>query len=124
MKSTLRNKPILLVAERKDKKPKRKPRKRLRMTKRILAKPTNNAYSSYERLRTLWKEYIANLLDEYMTLKAGGQQNVDLKCVQDVLLKADYHGADITVADTPCRTMKGISGTVLQVSVVLLTVEK
>lgn len=114
-KTMLRNKPIMLVAEKKAKKSKQKPRKRQRMTKRILAKPTNSTYSSYERLRTLWKEYISNLLDEYMALKAGGQHNMDLKCVQDILLKADYHGADITVADTPCRTMKGISGTVLQV---------
>lgn len=115
-KSLLRNKPILLTAEKKatKSKPKRS-RKKLRVKKRILAKPANSNYASYERLRILWKDYIATLLEDYTTAKTGESKGtLDLRSVQDVLLKADYHGADITVADSPCGSLKGACGTVLQ----------
>lgn len=117
-KSALRNKPILLTAEKKAKKPKpKKSRQKSRVKKRILAKPTNSNYASYERLRVLWKDYISTLLEDYKTTKSGDSNGaLDLKSVQDVLLKADYHGADITVADSPCKSLKGVYGTVLQVS--------
>lgn len=117
-KRALRNKPILLTAEKKATKSSKlkKSQQKSRVKKRILAKPANSNYASYEQLRILWKDYILTLLDDYKKGKSEESNgDLDLKNVQDVLLKADYHGANITVADSPCQSMNGVHGTVLQV---------
>ncbi|XP_039255666.1 ribonuclease P protein subunit p29-like [Styela clava] len=116
LKSSLRNKPIMLVGEQKRaKKRKREKQNKRRIKNRILAKPTNSNYQDYEKLRILWMEYITDLLSDYQTLKPGETKpSLDNKNAQEVLLKADYHGADLSVTGSPCKSHLGLSGTVLQ----------
>lgn len=128
-KTGLRNKPIMMVTEKKPRKTKAEIKSKARsnkknamnikkfVCKRIITKPTNTNYSNYLRLYNLWKQYIDDLLSGYMTLKKGESElSLDIKNAQEVLLKADYHGARITVADSPCSSLRGQSGIVLQVS--------
>lgn len=115
LKTSLRNKPIMLVGEQKKNKKKNKKRSQKRVKNRIIARPTNTNYSDYEKLRILWKEYITDLLSDYQTLKSGESvPSLDNKNAQEVLLKADYHGANLTIADSPCKSLHGVHGTVLQ----------
>ena len=68
---------------------------------------TNTDYCSYEALRKLWKEYMTELLT-----KEGNKQH-DIEFVQNMLLKADFHGADFEVVESKCPSHKGIKGTVV-----------
>lgn len=114
-KKSLRNKPVMMVAEKKEKVAKKTGKKKKRITGRILAKPTNSNYQDYEVLRKLWREYMTDLLADYQAIKPGESvPSLDIKNAQEAMLKADYHGADLTVTHSRCSSHRGISGTVLQ----------
>jgi len=60
-------------------------------------------YKDYEPLHELWKDYISELL--------GSQ--CDTKSVQDVLLKADLHGAMILVVHCKCVSINNLCGIIV-----------
>lgn len=69
---------------------------------------TNTSYSSYQGLRNLWNEYMKELLESE---KSKPQH--DIQFIQDMLLKADFHGAVFEVVESKCPSHKGIKGTVV-----------
>jgi len=67
-----------------------------------------HSYKDYECLRKMWKNYIV----EYLSLDKT--KNSDkLRVEQDLMLKADLHGAEISVASSTCDSMVGQHGTVI-----------
>ncbi|CAG9327651.1 POP4 [Blepharisma stoltei] len=60
-------------------------------------------YDLYIRLHEMWKEYLADLLDN----------NFNPKNIQTRLLKADMHGAKISVWKASCKSYEGQKGIIL-----------
>lgn len=60
-------------------------------------------YELYTRLNEMWKEYIDDLLDH----------NYNPKNISNKLLKADMHGAKISVWKASCKSYEGQKGIVL-----------
>ena len=66
------------------------------------------SYKDYDCLRKMWKSYIV----EFLSLDKS--KNTDkLRVEQDLMLKADLHGAEISVASSACDSMVGQHGTVI-----------
>jgi len=103
-------KPVMIKNEtpmrpKKEKQKKRtKASKKLRTTLSTAVKKCK--YTEFEPLRQLWREYISELL-------TIGSNSVDFKAAQEVLLKADFHGANIQVAKSMCESLESIEGTVI-----------
>nr|CAB3265044.1 ribonuclease P protein subunit p29-like [Phallusia mammillata] len=103
-------KPIMLKSESNSTFLKQKKKsKRKRLGKVIPSRPAtikNCKYKDFGSLRELWMGYIKELLPHNV-----GKN--DEKVIQDLLLKADYHGANIKVVQAKCKDQEGIFGTVL-----------
>eukprot|EP00026_Physarum_polycephalum_P017458 Phypoly_transcript_18691.p1 GENE.Phypoly_transcript_18691~~Phypoly_transcript_18691.p1 ORF type:complete len:204 (+),score=36.72 Phypoly_transcript_18691:87-698(+) len=61
-------------------------------------------YVNYVPLHQLWSQYISSIVD----------QNLPNEACQTKLLKADFHGAIITVEKSKCPTVIGMSGILIQ----------
>ncbi|XP_076820314.1 ribonuclease P protein subunit p29-like [Clavelina lepadiformis] len=110
----LHNKPILLQCENSGKQSKKKFKKSRAIKKILHIKSLGSAssnYLAYEPLRKLWKAYIDELL-----LPSDGQKELDPRNMQDTLLKADFHGANITVVKSKCKTFLNVCGTIIMES--------
>uniref|UniRef100_A0A8D0DV32 Ribonuclease P protein subunit p29 n=1 Tax=Salvator merianae TaxID=96440 RepID=A0A8D0DV32_SALMN len=70
-------------------------------------KPEHQRYEIFVPLHELWKQYIRDLCNG---LKANAQPQI----IQTKLLKADLHGALVTVTKSKCPSYVGVTGIILQ----------
>ncbi|XP_006008745.1 ribonuclease P protein subunit p29 [Latimeria chalumnae] len=70
-------------------------------------RPEHQRYEMFLPLHELWKQYIRNLCNG---LKPDSQPQM----IQSKLLKADFHGAVVTVAKSKCSSYVGVTGIILQ----------
>ncbi|KAM9069954.1 ribonuclease P protein subunit p29 [Sarcophilus harrisii] len=98
--------------------PLKKPKERKRKSKGFSAKqrrelrlfeirPEQQRYSLFLPLHNLWKQYIRDLCN-------GLKPDTQPQMIQAKLLKADLHGAIITVTKSKCPSYVGITGILLQ----------
>ncbi|XP_029434238.1 ribonuclease P protein subunit p29 [Rhinatrema bivittatum] len=113
IKERLNRKAVILQHSFKQKK-REKPRKRKGFSakkKRELRlfeiKPEQQRYNLFLPLHDLWKQYIRDLCNG---LRADAQPQM----IQNKLLKADLHGAFLTVKKSKCPSYVGLSGIVVQ----------
>ncbi|KAM4018738.1 ribonuclease P protein subunit p29 isoform 2-T2 [Anomaloglossus baeobatrachus] len=71
--------------------------------------PEQQKYHMYLPLHELWKQYIRDLCNG---LRPGTQTQM----IQSKILKADLHGAMVTVFKSKCPSYVGLSGIILQES--------
>lgn len=71
----------------------------------------NQRYELYIPLHELWRNYINEALQAYLK---NSREAVDFKSLYPKLLKADYHGAIITVSKSKCPGYVGLTGILLQ----------
>lgn len=115
MRTNLKVKPLMLNTQRKSRKKPSSKKPRMPKVKCIKPSVTCKNYDAYEKLRVLWKEYMSELLHSYFVASNKGTTlHLDTKQAQDVLLKADFHGAVLTVANSPCKNHIDVTGTVIQ----------
>ncbi|NWJ05068.1 RPP29 protein, partial [Crypturellus undulatus] len=91
----------------KRKKPKGFTAKERRELRLFEIEPEQRRYALYLPLHELWKQYIRDLC---YGLKPDAQPQM----VQGKLLKADLHGAIVTVTKSKCPSYVGITGIILQ----------
>jgi ribonuclease P protein subunit POP4 len=60
-------------------------------------------YAEFEKLNALWNGYISEILAH------AGPEPTTVVC-GPILLKADYHGAFLTIEDCRCKSRIGLSG--------------
>ncbi|KAJ7311901.1 hypothetical protein JRQ81_006219 [Phrynocephalus forsythii] len=70
-------------------------------------KPEQQRYELFVPLHELWKQYIRDLCN-------GLRPDAQPQMIQTKLLKADLHGALVTVTKSKCPSYVGITGIVLQ----------
>lgn len=70
-------------------------------------KPEQQRYSLFLPLHELWKQYIRDLCN-------GLKPDTQPQMIQAKLLKADLHGAIITVTKSKCPSYVGVTGILLQ----------
>ncbi|XP_056668223.1 ribonuclease P protein subunit p29 isoform X1 [Monodelphis domestica] len=98
--------------------PPKKPKERKRKSKGFSAKqrrelrlfeikPEEQRYNLFLPLHNLWKQYIRDLCN-------GLKPDTQPQMIQAKLLKADLHGAIITVTKSKCPSYVGITGILLQ----------
>ncbi|XP_056381667.1 ribonuclease P protein subunit p29 isoform X2 [Hyla sarda] len=83
-----------------------KERRELRLFK---INPDQQRYNMYLPLHELWKQYIRDLCH-------GLRPDMQPQMIQNKLLKADLHGAMITVFKSKCPSYVGLTGILLQES--------
>ncbi|KAL1007117.1 hypothetical protein UPYG_G00082250 [Umbra pygmaea] len=97
---------------------KKKERKKIKRTKGLNAKqrrelkvfqlkPENQKYELFLPLHELWKQYIRDLCN-------GLKPDSNPQNIQQKLLKADFHGAVLTVAKSKCPSYVGTTGILVQ----------
>lgn len=98
------------------KRPKKKEKKRKakglnakerRRLKIFQLKPEHQKYELFLPLHDLWKQYIVDLCNG---LKPGSNPHM----IQQKLLKADFHGAVLTVIRSKCPSYVGLTGILVQ----------
>ncbi|XP_066493594.1 ribonuclease P protein subunit p29 [Tiliqua scincoides] len=70
-------------------------------------KPEQQRYEIFLPLHELWKQYIRDLCN-------GLRPDAQPQMIQTKLLKADLHGALVTVSKSKCPSYVGITGIILQ----------
>ncbi|XP_044126195.1 ribonuclease P protein subunit p29 [Bufo gargarizans] len=105
-----------LVLEYDQKKKKRKRQKAKGFTakerrelKLFTINPDQQRYDMYLPLHELWKQYIRNLC-------YGLRPDAQPQMIQNKMLKADLHGAMVTVFKSKCPSYVGLAGIILQES--------
>lgn len=103
---------LLKHALKKEKKKKKRETKTLSAKERselkiFEIKPEQQRYELFLPLHELWKQYIRDLC-------CGLKPNAQPLMVQSKLLKADFHGALITVVKSRCPSYVGATGIILQ----------
>ncbi|XP_075693215.1 ribonuclease P protein subunit p29 isoform X2 [Rhinoderma darwinii] len=103
-----------LVLEFRDKKKKRKTHKAKGFTakerrelKLFEINPDHQRYHMYLPLHDLWKQYIRDLCH-------GLRPDAQPQMIQNKMLKADLHGAMVTVFKSKCPSYVGLTGIILQ----------
>lgn len=81
--------------------------KQRREMKLFEIKPEQQRYEIFLPLHELWKQYITDLCN-------GLRPDAQPQMIQTKLLKADLHGALVTVAKSKCPSYVGITGIILQ----------
>ncbi|XP_034039837.1 ribonuclease P protein subunit p29 [Thalassophryne amazonica] len=112
---SLRHKAIILgysrpkkeKASRKERKAQRLSARQKRAMKIFQIKPEHQRYDLFLPLHELWKSYITDLCGG---LKPSSSPHV----IQQKLLKADFHGAIITVVRSKCPSYVGATGILVQ----------
>ncbi|ETE58291.1 Ribonuclease P protein subunit p29, partial [Ophiophagus hannah] len=69
--------------------------------------PEQQRYEMFIPLHELWKQYIRELCN-------GLKPDAQTQMIQTKLLKADFHGALVTVTKSKCPSYVGITGIILQ----------
>ncbi|XP_043101523.1 ribonuclease P protein subunit p29 [Puntigrus tetrazona] len=105
-------KAVILEYKRKKKKGKKRKAKGLSAKERRQLKihqlrPEHQKYELFLPLHELWKQYIADLCNG---LKPGSNPQM----IQQKLLKADFHGAVLTVVRSKCPSYVGLTGILVQ----------
>ncbi|XP_034437473.1 ribonuclease P protein subunit p29 isoform X2 [Hippoglossus hippoglossus] len=77
-----------------------------RVMKIFQIKPQNQRYELFLPLHELWRQYIIDL--------CSGLKPTSPQLVQQKLLKADFHGAIITVVRSKCPSYVGTTGILVQ----------
>lgn len=108
----LARKAVVLEYKRPKKKVKKRKAKGLnakerRRLKIFQLKPEHQKYQLFLPLHDLWKSYIEDLCNG---LKPGSNPQV----IQQKLLKADFHGAILTVVRSKCPSYVGLTGILVQ----------
>uniref|UniRef100_UPI00398EB2FC ribonuclease P protein subunit p29 isoform X2 n=1 Tax=Pristiophorus japonicus TaxID=55135 RepID=UPI00398EB2FC len=70
-------------------------------------KPEQQRYKLFLPLHQLWKQYIRDLCN-------GLKPDTQTQMIQTKLLKADFHGAIVTVVKSKCPSYVGVTGIILQ----------
>ncbi|XP_059848924.1 ribonuclease P protein subunit p29 [Hypanus sabinus] len=70
-------------------------------------KPEQQRYELFLPLHELWKQYIRDLCN-------GLKPQTSTNMIQTKLMKADFHGAIVTVVKSKCPSFVGITGIILQ----------
>ncbi|XP_048402934.1 ribonuclease P protein subunit p29 [Stegostoma tigrinum] len=70
-------------------------------------KPEEQRYELFLPLHELWKQYIRDLCN-------GLKSDTQTQMIQTKLLKADFHGAIVTVVKSKCPSYVGATGIILQ----------
>ncbi|KAL7833330.1 hypothetical protein AOLI_G00282900 [Acnodon oligacanthus] len=70
-------------------------------------KPEHHKYELFLPLHELWKQYIVDLCN-------GLKPESNLQTIQQKLLKADFHGAVLTVVRSKCPSYVGTTGILVQ----------
>ncbi|XP_071973302.1 ribonuclease P protein subunit p29 isoform X2 [Engystomops pustulosus] len=83
--------------------------KERRELKLFTVNPDQQRYHMYLPLHELWKQYIRNLC-------LGNRASAQPQMIQMKLLKADLHGAIVTVFKSKCPSYVGLTGIILQES--------
>ncbi|XP_016352547.1 ribonuclease P protein subunit p29-like [Sinocyclocheilus anshuiensis] len=81
--------------------------KERRQLKIFQLKPAHQKYVLFLPLHELWKQYIVDLCNG---LKPGSNPQM----IQQKLLKADFHGAVLTVVRSKCPSYVGLTGILVQ----------
>ncbi|KAJ8343666.1 hypothetical protein SKAU_G00309950 [Synaphobranchus kaupii] len=106
-------KAVVLEFSRKKKEKRRKKRskglnaKQRREMKIFQLKPEHQRYELFLPLHELWKQYIRDLCN-------GLKPDSNPQMIQQKLLKADFHGAIITVSKSKCPSYVGTTGILVQ----------
>lgn len=109
----LKRKAVILEYAVKQKKRRKKKRrkglsaKQKRQLRLFEIKPEQQRYNLFLPLHDLWKQYIRDLCN-------GLRPDAQPQMIQTKLLKADLHGALVTVKKSKCPSYVGLSGIVLQ----------
>ncbi|KAM9547507.1 ribonuclease P protein subunit p29-like [Salvelinus alpinus] len=108
----LRKAVVLKYAKKKKEKKKKKKAKGLtakqrREMKVFQLKPEHQKYELFLPLHELWKQYIRDLCN-------GLKPESNPQTIQQRLLKADFHGAILTVARSKCPSYVGTTGILVQ----------
>ncbi|XP_038859911.1 ribonuclease P protein subunit p29-like [Salvelinus namaycush] len=108
----LRKAVVLKYAKKKKEKKKKKRAKGLtakqrREMKVFQLKPEHQKYELFLPLHELWKQYIRDLCN-------GLKPESNPQTIQQRLLKADFHGAILTVARSKCPSYVGTTGILVQ----------
>ncbi|KAJ8249429.1 hypothetical protein GJAV_G00234760 [Gymnothorax javanicus] len=103
---------VLEYPRKKKEKPKKKKciglnAKERRKLKIFELKPEHQKYELFLPLHELWKQYIRDLCN-------GLKPDSNPQVIQQKLLKADFHGAIITVARSKCPSYVGTTGILVQ----------
>ncbi|XP_026531695.1 ribonuclease P protein subunit p29 [Notechis scutatus] len=69
--------------------------------------PEQQRYEMFIPLHELWKQYIRELCN-------GLKPDAQTQMIQTKLLKADFHGALVTVTKSKCPSYVGVTGIILQ----------
>jgi len=117
IKTTLKEKPLLLdIAAKKNTKRGKGKKKRKRLTRGEINKldlykipPDKQKYANFLPLNKIWEEYIKSFWLPPKFLSYEKIMKAD-----DRLLRADYHGASISVAQSKCSSYVGIQGIVVK----------
>ncbi|XP_028258517.1 ribonuclease P protein subunit p29 [Parambassis ranga] len=114
LKSMLSHKAVILGYSRPKEKTKRNSKKakglnarQKRAMKIFQIKPEQQRYELFLPLHELWKQYIVDLC-------GGLKPTSSPQFVQQKLLKADFHGAIITVVRSKCSSYVGTTGILVQ----------
>ncbi|XP_043562820.1 ribonuclease P protein subunit p29 isoform X1 [Chiloscyllium plagiosum] len=70
-------------------------------------KPEEQRYELFLPLHELWKQYIRDLCN-------GFKPDMQTQTIQTKLMKADFHGAIVTVVKSKCPSYVGATGIILQ----------
>ncbi|XP_028665497.1 ribonuclease P protein subunit p29 [Erpetoichthys calabaricus] len=81
--------------------------KQKREMKLFHLKPEQQRYAQFLPLNELWKQYIRDLCN-------GLSPESNPQMIQSKLLKADFHGAIVTVTKSKCPSYVGTTGIILQ----------
>ncbi|XP_029577718.1 ribonuclease P protein subunit p29 isoform X1 [Salmo trutta] len=108
----LRKAVVLKYAKKKKEKKKKKRAKGLNAKQRremkvFQLKPEHQKYELFLPLHELWKQYIRDLCN-------GLKPESNPQTIQQRLLKADFHGAILTVARSKCPSYVGTTGILVQ----------
>ncbi|XP_045068975.1 ribonuclease P protein subunit p29-like [Coregonus clupeaformis] len=108
----LRKAVVLKYAKKKKEKKKKKRTKGLNAKQRremkvFQLKPEHQKYELFLPLHELWKQYIRDLCN-------GLKPESNPQTIQQRLLKADFHGAILTVARSKCPSYVGTTGILVQ----------
>lgn len=113
VKQFMDRKAVVLEFSRKKKEKRRKKRskglnaKERRELKVFQLKPEHQRYELFLPLHELWKQYVRDLCN-------GLKPDSNPQTIQQKLLKADFHGAIITVSRSKCPSYVGTTGILVQ----------
>ncbi|XP_040565161.1 ribonuclease P protein subunit p29 [Lepeophtheirus salmonis] len=87
-----------------------KERRKLCLFRLLPKKSDDLKYEDFKDLRRLWKSYIRELLD--LKNYVHPKETIE-SLLQTKLCRADYHGSNLTVTKSHCKSFVGMKGTIL-----------